>query len=400
MIAAFVTDVVAALVFATWLYLALGRGGFWRGRENDRTMHGALKHRDPALPWPRVVAIIPARNEADLVATTVGSLLRQRYPGELSVVVVDDHSDDGTASVARRAAVDAGAGERLTVLSAPPLPNDWTGKLWALATGVAHVDARCDVTREPPEYLLFTDADIRYEPDAVAALVSSAVAERRVLSSLMVALRCESLAERALIPAFVFFFQMLYPFAWVTEPRRSTAAAAGGCVLVARRALAEAGGIAAIRGSLIDDCALARALKPRGPIALALGEHVHSLRPYPAFADIRRMVVRSAYAQLRFSPWLLIGVVLAMLFVFIAPVAIGLFATGWVQALGLASWASMGVLFMPMLKRYAVPVAWAFGLPLIAATYLSFTIESAWQHGRGRGGLWKGRVAGSVADAP
>lgn len=391
-----IVAILAASVFATWLYLAFGRGGFWRGRENDRTMHEALRQRDPAAPWPRVVAIIPARNEAELVGATVGSLLGQRYPGELSVVVVDDHSDDGTAAVARVAAIDAGAADRLTVLSAPPLPHDWTGKLWAVATGVAHVEALTNA----PEYLLFTDADIRYEPAAVAALVSFAVAERRVLSSLMVALRCESLAEHALIPAFVFFFQMLYPFAWISQPRRRTAAAAGGCVLVERRALAAAGGIAAIRGSLIDDCALARALKPHGPIGLALGEHVHSLRPYPGFADIRRMVVRSAYAQLRFSPSLLVGVVLAMLFVFIAPVAFGLFASGWAQAFGLATWGLMGVLFMPMLKRYRVPLAWGFGLPLIAATYLCFTIESAWQHGRGRGGLWKGRVNGSVADAP
>ena len=386
--------VVAVLVLATWLYLAFGRGGFWRGRENDRTMVDALRQRDPTAPWPRVVAIIPARNEAELVGSTVGSLLRQRYPGSLSVIVVDDHSDDGTAAVARRAAVDADAVDRLTVLSAPSLPRDWTGKLWAVATGVAQVEASSD----PSDYLLFTDADIGYEPDAVAALVSSAVAERRVLSSLMVALRCESLAERALIPAFVFFFQMLYPFAWVSQPRRRTAAAAGGCVLVERQALSRAGGIAAIRGSLIDDCALARALKPQGSIALALGEHVRSLRPYPAFADIRRMVVRSAYAQLRFSPWLLAGVAAAMLLVFIAPVLLGLVASGWTRVLGLASWASMSLLFMPMLKRYRVPIVWAIGLPLIAATYLVFTVESAWQHGRGRGGQWKGRVAASAAE--
>jgi len=243
---------------------------------------------------------------------------------------------------------------------------------------------------------LLTDADIRYEPDAVAALVSFAVGKRLVLSSLMVALRCESFAERALIPAFVFFFQMLYPFAWVNQPRRRTAAAAGGCVLVERRALVAAGGIEAIRGALIDDCALARALKPHGAINLALGQHVQSLRLYPSVGDIRRMVVRSAYAQLKFSPLLLAGVALAMAFVFIAPVALALFADGAAQKLGLASWLSMGLIFMPMLKRYRVPLATAFALPCIAGAYLAFTIESAVQHARGRGGMWKGRVNSST----
>ena len=386
--------VVGALIFATWLHLAFGRGGFWRGRENDRTMHAALQAGiDAPASWPHIVAVIPARNEADLVGLTVASLLAQRYAGDFSIVVVDDHSDDGTAAAARRAAVEAGAIDRLTVLKAPPLPADWTGKLWAVSQGIAHAEANPD----PPDYLLLTDADIRYEPDALAALVSFAVGKRLVLSSLMVALRCESFAERALIPAFVFFFQMLYPFAWVNQPRRRTAAAAGGCVLVDRMALARAGGIAAIRGSLIDDCALARTLKPEGPVNLALGQHVHSTRPYPLLADIRRMVVRSAYAQLRFSTLLLIGVACAMTMVFIAPVVLALFGNGIAQALGFSSWLTMGLLFMPTLKRYRVPLLAAFALPLIAAVYLVFTIESALQHGRGRGGLWKGRVNGSTA---
>jgi hopene-associated glycosyltransferase HpnB len=340
------------------------------------------------------VAVIPARNEAELLGTTVSSLLSQRYEGELSVVVVDDHSDDGTADVARRAADGVGGATRLTVIGAPPLPKEWTGKLWALAHGVAH----CEGLSHPPDYLLLTDADIRYEPEAVAALVSSAVDNRWALSSLMVALRCESLAERALIPAFVFFFQMLYPFAWVNQPHRRTAAAAGGCVLLARDVLAQAGGIAAIRNALIDDCALAGRIKPHGAIHLALGEKVRSLRAYEAYADIRRMVVRSAYAQLRFSPWRLLFVVAALLLVFVAPVVLTIAGRGWTQGLAAATWLLMGLLFVPIARRYRVPLVSGWLLPLIASVYLAFTVESAWQRWRGRGGLWKGRVNGPVAE--
>jgi hopene-associated glycosyltransferase HpnB len=386
--------VIGLVVFAIWIYLAVARGGFWRGRENDRAMHAALAER-PSIEWPSVVAIIPARDEAELVGSTVGSLLTQRYPGALSVIVVDDHSTDGTAAVAARAAADAGASDRLTILHAPPLPPGWTGKLWALSQGVA----RCNAAADPPTWLLLTDADIRYSPDAVAALVSSAVDQRWSLSSLMVALRCASIAERALIPAFVFFFQMLYPFAWVNQPQRRTAAAAGGCVLLDRQVLAAAGGLDAIRNALIDDCALAHTIKPHGRIHLALGERVESLRVYERYADIRRMVVRSAYAQLRFSPLRLVAVVIALLAVFVAPVVLALAARGWPQVLGLATWILMGLLFMPTLVRYRVPRWTGFALPAIASVYLAFTVESAWQHLRGRGGLWKGRVAATAARA-
>ncbi len=381
--------IVAAISFGIWIYLALARGGFWRGAENDRSMHEAFTQRGVSVAaWPRVVAVIPASNEADLVGVTVRSLLEQRYAGDLSVIVVDDHSDDGTADVARRTAAEASAAHRLTVLSAPPLPPGWTGKLWAVAQGIAQVEA----SQERPAFVLLTDADIRYGPDAVSALVFSAVEKPLVLSSLMVGLRCESVAERALIPAFVFFFQMLYPFAWVNVADRRTAAAAGGCMLVRLDALRAAGGIASVRDALIDDCALAARLKPVGPVRLALGESVRSLRPYPSLHDIRRMVVRSAYAQLRFSPWRLAFVVLAMSLVFIAPVALALLASGWTRALALATWALMASLFLPTLHRYRVSVRWSVMLPVIAAAYLFFTVESAVQHRLGRGGLWKGRV--------
>ena len=396
---------IAALACATWIYLAFGRGNFWRALQDDQAMHDALRKQSDACPdapakssavttWPRVVAIIPARNEAELIATTVGSLLAQRYEGELSIVVVDDHSEDETASVATDAAKDAGLAQRLVVLASPPLPAEWTGKLWAIAQGVAYAECAAGT----PEFLLFTDADIRYPPDAVAALVFSALEKGLVLSSLMVKLRCESLAERLSIPAFVFFFQMLYPFAWVNDKNRRTAAAAGGCMLVRREALREAGGIASIRGELIDDCALARRLKPHGPVSLLLSEHVRSLRAYSSLDDIRRMVARSAYAQLRFSRLRLAMVVLAMLVLFIAPVVLTVAGEGWTRALALAAWVSMALLFVPMQKRYRAPLWWTLALPAIAAAYLAFTIESAFQHMRGRGGMWKGRTQGSAAN--
>lgn len=378
---------LAALACAVWVHLAVARGGFWRARDDDRWMHAALPDALRRIErWPRVVAVIPARDEAQSVGTTVRSLLDQLYPGVLSIVVVDDHSDDGTAAVARRAALEAGQAERLTVLSAPPLPGGWTGKVAAMAHGVAHAG------HESPDYWLLTDADIAYEPDAVAALVSSAVEKRLVLSSLMVELRCESVAERTGIPALIFFFQMLYPFSWVNQQGRRTAAAAGGCMLVPARALEAAGGLAAIRGELIDDCALARLLKPRGPIHLALTERVRSLRRYESLHDIRRMVARTAFTQLRHSPWRLFAVVLAMLVVFIVPVVLAIVGQGWTRALALAAWGSMALLFVPILRRYRVAAWWSVALPAIAAAYLAFTVESALAHWRGRGGLWKGRV--------
>ena len=243
-------------------------------------------------------------------AQTVASLLQQDYRGAFSVVLVDDQSSDGTAAVARQAA--AAAADRLTVVQGADLPAGWTGKLWAMKQGVDRALA------SEPGYLLFTDADIVYAPDTLARLVAQAESEKLVLNSLMVKLRCESFAERAFIPAFVFFFQMLYPFAWVNDRARSTAAAAGGCMLVRREALAAAGGIEAIRGALIDDCALARALKPQGPIRLSLTERVHSIRRYPGLEDIRRMVARSAYAQLNYSPLLLAGTLAGMALVYLA----------------------------------------------------------------------------------
>jgi hopene-associated glycosyltransferase HpnB len=378
-------QLVAALACAIWLYLLAARGGFWRAAQRDGTQAPADLH---IAPWPAVVAVVPARDEAALIGQTVASLLRQDYGGRFALIVVDDHSSDGTADVARQAAATAGQSDRLTVLAAPRLADGWTGKLWAVSYGVNHAQAGPD----PPDYLLLTDADITCAADTLANLVGRCVREGRVLASLMAKLRCQSLAERAFIPAFIFFFQMLYPFAWVNRADRRTAAAAGGCMLVQRTALQAVGGIAAIRDELIDDCALARLLKKHGAIWLGLTERVRSTRANASLADIRHMVARSAYAQLRFSPALLAGTTVAMTMTFLAPPALAFFGSGAAQGLGALAWVLMALAAQPMLRFYTVSPAWGLALPVIAATYIAFTLDSAYQHWRGRGGAWKGRV--------
>jgi hopene-associated glycosyltransferase HpnB len=246
--------------------------------------------------------------------------------------------------------------------------------------------------------LLFTDADIVYGADALPQLVVRALANDFVLTSLMVKLRCRSFAERLLVPAFIFFFQMLYPFAWANDPRRRTAAAAGGCMLVRRDVLHQAGGLAAIRGALIDDCALAKLLKARGPIWIGLTERVYSIRAYAKLADIRRMVSRTAYAQLGYSPLLLAGTIAGLALTYLAPVALAVFADGLAQFLGLFVWLLMALAFRPTLRLYGVPAFCGLLLPAIAAIYMAFTLDSAYQHARGRGGMWKGRAQANVSE--
>jgi hopene-associated glycosyltransferase HpnB len=388
-------DIIGSMVLAIWLYLIAARGGFWRAAERD---DARLPPKAIAMQWPPVSAVVPARDEAETVGETVGSLLRQDYPGTFNIILVDDQSRDATAGVARRAAAAPGASERLTVISGRPLPAGWTGKLWAQQQGV---EFACSMPHAP-DYLLFTDADIVFEPGAVASLVARAGHEHLVLNSLMVKLRCKSFAERMFVPAFVFFFQMLYPFAWANDPRRETAAAAGGCMLVRRDALQTAGGLAAIRGALIDDCALAKLLKPQGPIAIALTERAHSLRAYPSVHDIRSMVSRTAYAQLGYSPLLLAGTILGLLLAYIAPVALAVFAEGFAQFAGIFAWAVIAGAFRPILRFYGMSALtswlWAAALPAIAAMYMAFTMDSAYQHARGRGGMWKGRAQGNISE--
>jgi hopene-associated glycosyltransferase HpnB len=381
------------MVVVIWLYLLAARGGFWRAA--DREEGGPAGDRPRNALWPTISAVIPARDEAECVGKTVASLLRQDYPGAFDVILVDDQSRDGTARVARDAAEAIGAGGRLTVLSGQALPGGWTGKLWAQHQGVEFANGK----PQPPDFVLFTDADIVYAPDVLTSLVARAQAGGYGLTSLMVKLRCESFAERLFIPAFIFFFQMLYPFAWANNPRRSTAAAAGGCMLVRRDVLNNAGGMASIRAALIDDCALAKILKSHGPIWIGLTDRVHSIRAYPAIEDIRRMVSRTAYAQLRYSPLLLAGTVLGLAITYLAPVALTLLASGLAQFLGLFTWLLMAFAFRPTLRFYGLSSLWGLALPAIAAIYMAFTLDSAYQHARGRGGMWKGRAQANVSDA-
>ena len=409
---------IALAALVAWLVLLFGRGGFWRARDDDS---GAFALPDPAA-WPAVTAIVPARDEAETIAETVRSLLAQDYPGAFRLVVVDDRSTDGTGDLARAAA----AGDaRLTVVTGRARPAGWTGKLWALQQGLDSLPAPAEVgsahcadvgeggggaaVSEPPPpqtppppagegLLLFTDADIRHAPDSLRMLVRRQVAEGRVLVSLMARLRCDSAAERWLIPAFVFFFQMLYPFRWSNDPRARTAAAAGGCVLLDAAAFARAGGLAPIRGEIIDDCSLARRMKAVGPIWIGLTERVESLRPYESAATIRRMVARTAYAQLGYRVAALVGMLLALSLVFLAPPLLAILdaaLAGWV---GLAAWLMMVVAYAPTLQRFGLSPWRGLALPGIAFTYMLFTLDSALAEWRGQGGLWKGE-AGPRADA-
>jgi hopene-associated glycosyltransferase HpnB len=364
--------VLGFVPLAAWLYLLFGRGFFWMTRERD--------DRDAPLPetWPSIVAVVPARDEADVIARSIGSLVAQDYKGSFQVILVDDQSNDDTAIIAR-----ALGSDKLTVMTGAPRPAGWTGKLWAVKQGIAQAGNA--------DYLWLTDADIAHTPNNLSKLAARAEAGKLVLTSLMAKLHCGNFAERLLIPAFVFFFDMLFPFGWVNDPRNRMAAAAGGCMLVRREALERAGGIDAIRSEIIDDCAMGRLMKAQGPIWLGLTDRSISLRPY-GFADIRKMVSRSAYAQLSYSPLLLAGTVLGMALVYVAAPFAALSATGPAQFAGIAAWAMMVIAYAPMLRFYRLSPAVGLALPVIGALYGLFTLDSAIQHWRGRGGMWKGRA--------
>ena len=365
--------IIGALALSIWLGLLLGNGGFWLARERDTAEVPA----EPAA-WPDVVAIVPARDEAEVIATSIGSLSAQKYAGAFRVVLIDDNSRDGTATVAREVGTD-----RLTIISGKPLAAGWTGKLWAVSQGIEAAGI--------PTYFWLTDADIAHAPDTLRSLVARAETNRLVLVSLMAKLRCESFAERALIPAFVFFFQMLYPFGQVNRAT-GKGAAAGGCMLVRRDALQAAGGIAAIRTALIDDCAFGVLLKGQDRIWLGLTDRARSIRPYDTIDTVTAMISRSAYAQLGYNPLLLLGTVAGLALVYAAPPLLTIFAHGWPRWLGLAAWALMALSFQPMLRFYRRSPLWGVALPAIAAFYAGCTLLSAWQHHRGRGGMWKGRA--------
>jgi hopene-associated glycosyltransferase HpnB len=347
---------IAAISLGIWIYLLFFRGMFWRV--------GPLLRRPPAKPSSaRVAVVIPARDEAEVLGEALDSLRTQQFDGEIRIFVVDDNSSDATSEIAR----DRGA----TVLQAGPLPEGWTGKLWAVSQGVSAA------MHWQPDFLLLTDADIAHGSTSVRDLV----ARDLPLASVMVRLRCESWAERLLVPAFVFFFFKLYPPSW-------RAGAAGGCILIKPDILARIGGIDAIRGELIDDCALARAVKRHGPIWLGMSEETRSIRPYRTFAAIWNMVARTAFTQLHHSALLLAGTAAGMFFTYLAPPVFTL-AGSWIAG---AAYAGMCIAYIPMLRFYGQPAAMALLLPGVALFYLGATIHSAIRYWTGTGGQWKGRV--------
>jgi hopene-associated glycosyltransferase HpnB len=334
-----------------------------------------------------VIAIVPARDEADVIATSLSTLLRQDFPGRFEIVLVDDQSSDDTAVIARACAEELKAQDRLTILRTAGPGAGWTGKLAAMHQGFVHVQS----LPAQPDFVLFCDADIAFAPPVLSRLVAGATVRGTVLSSLMVKLRCESHAERWFIPAFIFFFQKLYPFRHINDPASPVAGAAGGVMLVRPDSLAKAGGLPAIRGALIDDCALGGLMKSQGPIWLGLTDDVHSLRPYPRFADIEHMVVRSAYAQLGYSPARAIAALAGMTVIYLAPPVIALFGASPAAEIATVAWLIKMQAYLPALRFYGLSPARALALPAIAGCYSWFTALSVWRHLRGRGGDWKGR---------
>ncbi len=368
------------LSLAAWLYLLLLRGRFWRVNRfaADETL--AAERAGP------IAVVIPARNEADSIGRAVRSLLTQSCASALHIFVVDDNSSDGTAEAAHAAASSADE-LKLIIISGRPLPPGWTGKLWAVQQGIeAAMQLR-------PQFLLLTDADVEHAPDNLATLISVAEGQSYDLVSFMVKLHCQSFAEKLLIPAFVFFFFMLYPPAWIRSPKRSTAGAAGGCMLIRLEALQRAGGMAAIGSEIIDDCALARRVKQTGGrVWLGVTPSTRSLREYGIFGEIERMIARTAFNQLRHSAALLIGAVFGMALVYLLPLIL-LFTGEWrLILLGGASYLLMCITYLPMVRFYGLGIGWALTLPFTALFYMASTIDSAAKYWSGRGGEWKGRA--------
>jgi hopene-associated glycosyltransferase HpnB len=380
-----VAIVVGLITAGIWLYLLAFRGAFWRITPHEQT--------EAVIPPPRaVVAVIPARDEADVIGDAVGSLLAQDHAHRFELVIVDDHSSDGTADVARAAAAAAGASERVTVVQAAPMPSGWTGKLWAVHQGTAIANAK------NPDYLLLTDADIVHSRDNLRRLIARSEAGGYDLVSLMVRLHCRGMWEKLLIPAFVFFFFKLYPPRWVADSRRRIAAAAGGCMLLRVGVLRRIGGIDSIRHEIIDDCALARRIKAHGRVWLGIADATRSVRPYGSWRVLWEMIARCAFAQLDYSAGILVALTMGMALTYLAPPLLVLLSGDPLAVgLGAAAWLAMAGSFVPMLRVYRCPPAVALLLPAIAGFYMAVTIASAVQYWRGRGGAWKGRFQAAVA---
>jgi hopene-associated glycosyltransferase HpnB len=375
-----VLDGIAVVPILIWVYLLIGRGWFWRAAPQRANVPSPSATR-------RVVVLIPARNEAAVIGTAITSLARQAFDGLIHLIVIDDGSTDGTAAAAQAAARAAGVLARFELLQSAALPSGWTGKLWALSQGIAAAAGR------GADYLLFSDADTCHGPASVASLVAEAEACDRDLVSRMVKLSAATYAERLLVPAFVFFFFKLYPPAWIADPKRKLAAAAGGCLLIRPQALARAGGLERIRSHIIDDCALARAVKDSGGrISLELAADTCSLRSYRSSAEIGAMISRTAFAQLHHSYLLLVATLLGLFLTYLLPAALLLSGGAALVCLGLGALILMSLCYLPMVRFYGLSPLWSVCLPLIALFYSGAVIHSAVQYARGSGGKWKGRV--------
>ena len=380
---------LTALSLATWVYLSFGHGRFWYA-DQRLGRDGSISAK--TTQWPTVVVVVPARNEADVIERTLRSLLEQDYPGEFHVVMVDDQSDDRTGDLARQLAIGHPAGAHLTVKAAEDRPSGWLGKMWALHAGLQYAE------KQWPDaaYSYLTDADIEHSRGNLRELVSKAECEGLDLVSLMVRLHCRHVWEKLLIPAFVYFFQKLYPFPLINDHHSTVGGAAGGCILVRNRALIQIGGIAAIRGEVIDDCALGTAIKRVGKIWVGLTDSEHSIRPYVGLHDIWTMVKRTAYTQLRYSPLMLVGTVLGLVVVYLLPPLViltwPLHGSALAGGLALVAWLIMMYTFQPTVRLYGLAPTYGVVLPVAALLYLGMTIDSAWRHWLKVGGEWKGRT--------
>jgi hopene-associated glycosyltransferase HpnB len=373
----------ATLSLLIWLYLFFLNGHFWQIWIADSDAEAVT----PLEDWPSVTAIVPARNEAASIEETVIAIASQNYPGTFSLIVVDDHSDDGTGDLARKSAIGSGTQIEIDVLAAPSLEASWTGKLWALQAGVNTAAAN------PPDFYWFTDADVVHGPGTLRRLVARAERQQFDLTSLMVLLRAESFAEKLIIPPFLYFFLMLYPPRWIANSKARTAGAAGGCMLLRSSALSRIGGLAAIRSEVIDDCSLALAVKKSGgKIWMGLTRESVSLRRYDGFGELRDMVARTAFTQLNYSALQLFGTLIGLLFTFITPVALALSPNPRVWAPALLAWCLMSASFLPTVVFYRLSPIWSPFLPIAAIFYAYATFVSACRFWLGRGGQWKGRA--------
>lgn len=380
-------NIVGILALGIWLHLFFGRGWFWRLLRADADRMAC----EPLQDWPSVVAIVPARNEAETIGKVVAGLVQQNYSGAFSIVVVDDHSEDATGDIASHIAKEASAEGRVRIVRASDLPRGWTGKLWALNEGATSPTAT-GAAEEFPTYYWFTDADVSHGPDTLQQLVARAEKERLDLASLMVLLQATTFPERALIPAFLYFFLMLYPPRWIEDDDLATAGAAGGCVLLKREALARIGGFAAIRGDVIDDCALAKAVKiSGGKVWMGLTRKSESLRAYKTFGEIRDLIARTAFTQLRYSALILAGTLAGMFLTYLAPVLLLFSHDSTARILGLTAWILMSGSFLPTVRFYRLSPLWGPLLPLTALFYTYATWLSAVRYWMGKGGSWKGR---------